>query len=87
MVLEDVSTIVGAGEWLNEFWRVDEEGKVALLFGIRVEGICNGVMECVCCIGWVDGGRGGSNCCMGRLLLDIGPPLSLLEQLDTVYSF
>ena len=24
---------------------------------------------------------------MGRLLLDIGPPLSLLEELDTVYSF
>ena len=43
------------------------------------------------CIGWVDGGREGSNCGVGRLL-DIGPPLSLLplsllEQLDTVYSF
>ena len=38
--------------------------------------------------GWVDGGREGSNCCMSRLLLDIGPPLSChLEQLDTVYSF
>ena len=32
--------------------------------------------ESVCCIGWVDGGREGSNCCMGRLLLDIGTPLS-----------
>ena len=45
--------------------------------------------ESVYCIGWVDGGREGSNCSMGRLLLDIGPllfvsPLSLLEQLDTV---
>ena len=28
------------------------------------------------CIGWVDGGREGSNCCKGRLLLDVGPPLS-----------
>ena len=27
-------------------------------------------------IGWVDGGREGSNCCMGRLLLGIGPPFS-----------
>ena len=31
--------------------------------------------ESVYCIGWVDGGRDGSNCCMGRLLLNIGPPL------------
>ena len=47
--------------------------------------------ESVYCIGWVDGGREGSNCCMGRLLLDIGSPFSLplshLEKLDTVYSF
>ena len=33
--------------------------------------------ESVYCIGWVDGGREGSNCCMGRLLLVIGSPLSL----------
>ena len=26
------------------------------------------------CVGWVDG-REGSNCCMVRLLLDIGSPL------------
>ena len=55
-----------------------------------VKGICNTVMEdvreCVLYIGWGDSGREGSNCCMGRLLLDIGPPLSLLEHLDTVYS-
>ena len=31
--------------------------------------------ESASCIGWVNGGREGSNCCMGRLL-DIGPPLS-----------
>ena len=28
------------------------------------------------CIGWIDGGREGSNYLMDRLLLDIGPPLS-----------
>ena len=66
---------------------------MALLLGKGVEGICNRVMvdvETVYCIGWVDGGREGSNCCMGRLLVDIGPPhscLSLLEQLDIVYRF
>ena len=32
--------------------------------------------ESVYCICWVNGGREGSNCCMGRLLLDVGPPLS-----------
>ena len=40
--------------------------------------------ESVYCTGWVDGSREGSNCCMDRLLLDIGPPhwqlFSLLEQ-------
>ena len=79
VLLDDVCRIVGAREWLGEFWRVDEEGEVALLLGKGVEGICNRVMEdvgeCVC-IGWVDGGREGSNCCMGRLLLDISLPLS-----------
>ena len=44
-----------------------------------MKGICNRVMEdmgeCYC-IGWVDGGKEGSNCCMGRLLLDIRPILS-----------
>ena len=41
----------GASEWLDEFLRVDEEGKVPLLLGIGVEGICNRVMlevgECI----------------------------------------
>ena len=76
MVLEDVSRIVGAGEWLDEFWIVDEERKLALLLGKGDEGICDRVMESVYCIGWVGGGREGSNCCIGRLLLDIGPPPS-----------
>ena len=31
--------------------------------------------EITYCIGWVDGGREGNNCCMDRLLLDIDPPL------------
>ena len=31
--------------------------------------------ESAYCIGWVDSGREGSNCCMGRLLY-IGLPLS-----------
>ena len=29
--VQDEGRIVGAGDWLDEFWRVDEEGKVALL--------------------------------------------------------
>ena len=28
MLLDDVCRIVGAREWVDEFWRVDEEGKV-----------------------------------------------------------
>ena len=54
-------------------------GKGALLMGKWLNGICNRVMEDVeksYCIGSVDGGRGGSNCCMDRLLFDIGTPLS-----------
>ena len=47
---------------------MNEEGKVALLLGKGVEGICNRVMEDMgeCVLYW---------------------PLSLLEKLDTVYSF
>ena len=33
VLLDDVCRIVGAREWLDEFWREDEEGNVALLFG------------------------------------------------------
>ena len=56
---------------------------------------CNRVMEdvgeCIYCIGWVDSDSERHNCCMGRLLLDIGPPLSchLSPSLNswTQYSF
>ena len=41
VLLDDVCRIVEARKWLDEFWRVDEEGKVSLLFGKGVEGICN----------------------------------------------
>ena len=54
---------------------------MALLLEKGVVGICNRVMadvgECVLYFR-VDGGREGSNCCMGRLLLDIGPPFSFI---------
>ena len=55
MLLDDVCRIVGAGEWLDKFWRVDEEGKEALLLGKEVEGICNRVMEEVggCILYWL----------------------------------
>ena len=45
VLLDDVCRIVGAREWLDEFCRVDEEGKEALLLGKEVEGICKRVME------------------------------------------
>ena len=31
VLLDDVCRIVSGGEWLDEFWGVEEEGKVALL--------------------------------------------------------
>ena len=34
-----------AREWLDEFWRMNEEGKMTLLLGKWVEGIYNRVME------------------------------------------
>ena len=39
LLLDDVCRIVGPREWLDEFWRVDEEGKVALLLGKGVGGV------------------------------------------------
>ena len=39
MMLDDVCRTVGGREWLDEFRRVDEVGKVALLLGKGVEGI------------------------------------------------
>ena len=45
VLLDDVCRIVGALEWLDEFWREEEEGeKVALLLGKGVDGICNGMI-------------------------------------------
>ena len=43
MLLDDACIIVGT-RVLDEFWRVDEEGKEILLLGKGVEGICNRVM-------------------------------------------
>ena len=53
--LEDVCRIVGTGEQLDEFWRVDEDGKVVLLLGKGVEGVCNRVIEEVgeCVVYWL----------------------------------
>ena len=62
VLLDDVCRIVGAGERLDKFWRVEEEGKIALLFGKVVLDISTRVMEEVGeCIeyGWVDGSRKG----------------------------
>ena len=55
VLLVDVCRIVGTREWLGEFWRVDEYGKMALLLGKGVEGICNRVMEDVgeCILHWL----------------------------------
>ncbi len=41
VLLDDLCRIVGTREWLDEFWRVDKDGKVTLLLRIDVEGICN----------------------------------------------
>ena len=65
------------GEWTRREGGIAE---VALLLENGADGgICNRVMEYEeeCVLHWlVDGGREGSNCCKGRLLLDVGPPLS-----------
>ena len=42
---DEVCRIVRAGKWLDKLWREDEDGKVALLLGKGVEGICNRVVE------------------------------------------
>ena len=44
MPLEDICSIERAREWLDEFWRVDKEGKMAMLLGKWMEGLCS-VME------------------------------------------
>ena len=55
VLLDDVWRIVGAREWLNEFSRVDKEGKMVLLLGKGMEDICNRVMEEVgeCVVYWL----------------------------------
>ena len=45
--------------WLGRWWQRRKQ----LVFGYMVVGYC--------CIGWVDGGREGSNWCLGMWLLDI----------------
>ena len=45
ILVDEVSRIVGAGEWLEEYRRVFKEGKVALLLGKGVEGVSDTVME------------------------------------------
>ena len=74
--VQDVSRIVGAREWLDEFWRVNVEGKVALLLGNRVEDICHRDVGVWVVYRLGNGGREESNCFMLRLLLDFGPPLT-----------
>ena len=37
--MDDVSRIVGAGEWLEQYGRVCNKGMVALLLGKGVEGV------------------------------------------------
>ncbi len=39
MLADEVSRIVGAGKWLEEYGRLYEEGKAALLLGKGVEGV------------------------------------------------
>ena len=41
VLLDGVCRIEGGREWLDEFWIVDEEEKVALLLGKVVKGICD----------------------------------------------
>ena len=57
VLLDDVQNCRGAREWLDEFWGVDEEGKVILLLGKGVEGRCNRVMADVgeCVLYWLGG--------------------------------
>ena len=54
VLADEVSRIVWAGEWLEE-WKIVQEGKVALLLGKGVEGVCDIVMEemGVCIVYWI----------------------------------
>ena len=55
VLVDEVSRIVGAGEWLEEYGGVYKEGKVALLLGKGVEGVNKTVMEEVgrCIMYWI----------------------------------
>ena len=55
VLADEVSRIVGAGEWLEEYERVCKEGKVTLLLGKSVEGVSDTVMEEVgeCIMYWI----------------------------------
>ena len=46
---------MGDREWFDEYWRLDKEGKEAMLLGKGTEGICNRVMEDVgeCKLYWL----------------------------------
>ena len=45
VLAEEVSSIMGLGEWLEEYGRVCKEGTVALLLGKVVEGVSDSAME------------------------------------------
>ena len=64
--MDEVSRIVGAREWLEEYGRVCKEGKVALLLGKGVEGISDIVMEEVgeCIMHWTGKWWQRMICCM-----------------------
>ena len=66
ILMDEVSRIIGAGEWLEEYGRVCKEGKVALLLGRGVEGVSDTVMEEVgeCIIGYGSGCRDERIYCM-----------------------
>ena len=74
LVLLDICRIVGPESGWRECGELWRRERVVMLLGKGVEDKCNRVMEEVgvcACIGWVDGGREGSNWCLGMLLLDI----------------
>ena len=55
VLADEVSRIVGAGEWMAEYGRVCKEGKVVLLLGKGVERVSDPVMEEIgkCIMYWI----------------------------------